>query len=67
MAQSISASNHESNDLLSNTVCNIIFGIGFACAEILSTAKISQAHLVLKWTIYCNTITIIEIQINITP
>ena len=24
-------------------------------------------HLVLKWTTYCNNITIIEIQINITP
>ena len=26
-------------------VCNIIFGNGFECAEILSDAKISQAHL----------------------
>ena len=26
-------------------VCNIIFGNGFECAEILSNAKISQAHL----------------------
>ena len=41
-------------------VCNIIFGIGFECGEILSTTKISQAHL-----LYVSFST--KIQINITP
>ena len=26
-------------------VCNLIFGYGFECAEILSNVKISQVHL----------------------